>query len=578
MLTCVNTGDQMSSSVSHIPCLSPASLLWPERLIASGWVGHVPFAFWLVERLRPKTIVELGTHTGLSYSAFCQAVEAGDLDCRCHAIDTWQGDVHAGFYASTVFEEFRQYHDSRYNWFSTLHRMSFDEGLSLFADGSVDFLHIDGLHTYEAVKHDYESWRPKLSRDAVVLFHDTNVRRDDFGVFRLWAELASQHPSFEFLHGNGLGVLAAGNVVPERLADLFAPANGPEDTAAIRQSYQALGDRLIQALELSHLRSDNQTFTSKLDALTTKINDYVELTQALRAVAHSTNAKAENFASLNTAVSSMAEIVVKEFSERQQFIDFATQNPHFFAADEHKRVAERIRQNGIYCNVYKEAVPPEAIVIHDDNYRETITHKGLNSRLRAVHHVLETATAGMPADDIKLFAPEAVTTYGRFQRAANTKFVGAEYTTDPKVREWLYPIPVEDLHHLSFPDASFRAVVVNEIFEHLPFLDKALAELARILMPGGKLVSTFPFYGTSQTSVVKARMQGSEIEYLTEPEYHGNPVDAKGSLVFEIPGWEILDRTRAAGFQNATMQWVYSESCGMLAPGYGGIFVLLAEK
>jgi len=26
------------------------------------------------------------------------------------------------------------------------------------------------------------------------------------------------------------------------------------------------------------------------------------------------------------------------------------------------------------------------------------------------------------------------------------------------------------------------------------------------------------------------------------------------------------------------MQWVYSESCGMLAPGYGGIFVLLAEK
>jgi hypothetical protein len=568
----------MSSSVSHIPCLSPASLLWPERLIASGWVAHIPFAFWLVERLRPKTIVELGTHTGLSYSAFCQAAEAADLDCRCHAIDTWQGDAHAGFYANTVFEEFRQYHDSRYSWFSTLHRMPFDEALSLFADGSVDVLHIDGLHTYEAVKHDYESWRPKLSPDAVVLFHDTNVRRDDFGVFRLWTELASQHPSFEFLHGNGLGVLAAGKVVPERLADLFTPANGSEDIAAIRQSYQALGDRLIQALELSHLRSDNQTFTSKLDALTTKINDYVELTQALRAVAHSTSAKAENFASLNTAVSSMAEITVKEFSERQQFMDFATQNPHFFAADELNRVAERIRQNGIYCNVYKEAVSPEAIVIHDDNYRETIAHKGLNSRLRAVHYVLETATAGMPPDDIKLFSPEAVTTYGRFHRAANTKFVGAEYTTDPRVREWLYPIPVEDLHHLSFPDGSFRAAVVNEIFEHLPFLDKALAELARILMPGGKLVSTFPFYGTSQSSVVKARMQGDEIEYLMEPEYHGNPIDSKGSLVFEIPGWEILDRTRAAGFRNATMQWVYSESCGMLAPGYGGIFVLLAEK
>ena len=69
-----------------------------------------------------------------------------------------------------------------------------------------------------------------------------------------------------------------------------------------------------------------------------------------------------------------------------------------------------------------------------------------------------------------------------------------------------------------------------------------------------------------------------KINYLMEPEYHGNPVDEKGSLVFEIPGWDILERTRAAGFRTATMQWVYSESCGMLTADYGGHFVLLAEK
>src|SRR5262245_12022543 len=185
----------------------------------NAWVEHIPFAFWLMEKLKPERFVELGTHTGNSYFAFCQAAKSLSPGTQCFAVDTWQGDDHAGKYGEEIYAEVSRNNDRHYRSFSRLVRSTFDEALDGFAEGSIDLLHIDGLHTYEGVKHDFESWRPKLTSNAVVLFHDTNVRDRGFGVFKLWAELAGQYQHFEFLHSNGLGVLAPGEAVPDALAD-----------------------------------------------------------------------------------------------------------------------------------------------------------------------------------------------------------------------------------------------------------------------------------------------------------------------------------------------------------------------
>lgn len=48
---------------------------------------------------------------------------------------------------------------------------------------------------------------------------------------------------------------------------------------------------------------------------------------------------------------------------------------------------------------------------------------------------------------------------------------------------------------LPFPDASFDVVIVSEVMEHIPDDEGVLAEMARVLKPGGRIAVTVPRYG-----------------------------------------------------------------------------------
>jgi predicted O-methyltransferase YrrM len=50
--------------------------------------------------------------------------------------------------------------------------MTSDEAVTQFDDLSIDFIYIDGCHTYEAVKKDLQNYYPKIKHGGIISGHD----------------------------------------------------------------------------------------------------------------------------------------------------------------------------------------------------------------------------------------------------------------------------------------------------------------------------------------------------------------------------------------------------------------------
>lgn len=221
---------------------------------SSAWLGHIPFAAWMIQETRPRVFVELGTHRGHSYFAFCEAIRRARTETKCWAVDTWHGDPHSGTYTDEVFSDVQEHNQEHYADFSKLLRMTFDEAATEFQNRSIDMLHIDGFHTYEAVRHDFDTWLPKVKRGGIVIFHDICVHERDFGVWKLWDEIKAQYPIYmELPHSYGLGVVQLiGDF--DRKTQTWRP-NDPTEREALINYFASLGLRQVERYEIRELRS-----------------------------------------------------------------------------------------------------------------------------------------------------------------------------------------------------------------------------------------------------------------------------------------------------------------------------------
>jgi len=175
---------------------------WINQII-SAWTGHREFAEWLVQTIKPKVIVELGVDYGFSTFVFANAIKSNQLDCKMYGIDLFQGDEHTGIRNTYdgVIEKKQLYN------LDCLEIIVDDfEAVSKTWTTPIDILHIDGLHTFEAVQADYTNWHKFVKDDGIILFHDVAAFRDTVGRFFNSIDDAYGFKT-HFEHSAGLGIL-----------------------------------------------------------------------------------------------------------------------------------------------------------------------------------------------------------------------------------------------------------------------------------------------------------------------------------------------------------------------------------
>jgi predicted O-methyltransferase YrrM len=182
-------------------------------LIEPGQIeGEILDLAQLVHDRQPRVVVEIGTANG--GTLFCFARLAAP-DALLVSIDL-PGGVHGGGYPGWKQSLYRSFARPaqrieliRGDSHSAAARAQLE---SYLAGRLIDFLLIDGDHTYAGVRADYELYAPLVRDGGLVAFHDirTHPPELDCHVDELWAELRGDD-GWDILHGEadwaGIGVL-----------------------------------------------------------------------------------------------------------------------------------------------------------------------------------------------------------------------------------------------------------------------------------------------------------------------------------------------------------------------------------
>jgi SAM-dependent methyltransferase len=238
--------------------------------------------------------------------------------------------------------------------------------------------------------------------------------------------------------------------------------------------------------------------------------------------------------------------------------------------EEHIRKERKI--NG-YCIACEKIKTFELIPNADwpNLLEDLVCDCGINGRMRFILKVLDQILAFSEFNNALIFEKLTPLYNSIEQRIPN--IIGCEFLGKDHSGGLVYEYANKNVRHenimeLTFESDSMDLVMHFDVIEHIPHPEKAIDEIYRVLMPGGIMLFSCPFYHNLEKNIVRASLNknGEILHYMT-PSYHGNPVSEGGSLVFFHPAWELINLLGASGFKDVAFAVDYSLPEGIFSNG-----------
>jgi hypothetical protein len=247
----------------------------------------------------------------------------------------------------------------------------------------------------------------------------------------------------------------------------------------------------------------------------------------------------------------------------------------------HGRLATELRGKRLqsaWLGITKEDCEPDLQESPEGHFRGLrINCQGLSSSDRAILEVLECYISRRTRGNTKVLIAEPFSELSLQIRGKIPRAIATAYS--PEKPDRFFPLMHLDLHSIPFSDSSFDIVITSEVFEHLADYKTALNEVSRVLVSGGVHIFTCPFHWESDSTDHRAFITDGKIVNIKEPEYHGDPLrPSDGALVFQIPGWDIIEILRGAGFVDSCACYLSSAKAGIVGNHISGCFVFIAQK
>jgi cephalosporin hydroxylase len=170
----------------------------------------------ILQRMRPRTLVEIGTANGgtlfllTRVSSSCAVIVSVDLP---------SGKFGGGYLPSLV-QVYRSFATAKQNVVpmraDSHDPVTLTNVKRLLDEDPIDFLMIDGDHSYEGVRSDFELYSPMVRRGGIIAFHDIvpGLPSHVGGVPKFWREIRSKYAFREVVKnwgqgGSGIGILFA---------------------------------------------------------------------------------------------------------------------------------------------------------------------------------------------------------------------------------------------------------------------------------------------------------------------------------------------------------------------------------